>query len=209
MNRGELIREMADLFGKPKISVEFLDRTLAKTGVREKTRRGRGAPDVSSADIVNLAIGLASDRTHVGTAEFVREVRRLQLSEPDPSRAAPDNSDPHISIKFGPEFEALIERAPGMSDLIDMEVQLSLTRPEAQVRITRRDGVSMYRFQDPNSRSDELTFESYVTFSNESLKRLIAIRHGYFEMPYLMAEKPQICENQDDMVCPAGFEPTT
>jgi len=209
MNRGELIRGMADLFSRTRMSVECLDRALARGGVRENTKRGRAAPDVSSADIVSLAIGLASDRTHTGTAEFVREVRRLQLSEPDPSREALDRFDPHKPIRFGPEFEALIERAPGMSDLIDMEVEVSLKRPEAQIRITRGDGVRTYRFHDPNSSPDELVFESYVTFPNEALKRLIAMRHGYFEMPYLLAEQSDFCEDQENLVGPAGFEPTT
>ena len=205
MNRKELTDEIADLFGRSKISVSCLDRALATRGVREGTRRGRGAPDVSSTDIVNLAIGIASDRTLLGAADFAREVSRLQLCEiliARDGREITEPPDPYAPKRFGPEIVALIEQAPSTSDLIDMEVRVSLTSPEAQIRIASDGEVKTYLFHDPSNRPEELCFESYVTFPKGVLHRLIEMRHGSLEIPEARAS-----ENPKNLVGPAGFEP--
>ena len=208
-NRAEMIRGVAELLKRTEISVQCQDRVLATSGVRANAARGRGGPPVSSAAITQLVTALLSNRTFSGGAEFARTWGDLILVDCSVERGDLRVIEPTgtgAPRRFGVEFAALIETAPDLPELLDMEVRISCTRPDAVIRVEEMGEVRTLTFRRGPYPEPDPAYEEFATLPAGALSRLVAIRHGAFEMPFRRVPDP---ESGTDLVGPEGFEPPT
>lgn len=56
--RAEIMAELATIFGRPKSSVEAVDRVLTDAGLRTRAARGLAAQAMSAENFANVTIGL-------------------------------------------------------------------------------------------------------------------------------------------------------
>ena len=77
--RAEMMANLAEIFGRPKSSIEAVDRVLTDAGLRTRAARGRAAQAMSAEDFANVTIGLMGGWSLRETPPMVARLGALQL----------------------------------------------------------------------------------------------------------------------------------
>lgn len=161
--RGQMVEQLAHIFGVSENAVDVLDRGLAAAGLRTKSLRGRAATKMTAQDVAHDTIALCLDASIRDTPELVDRISKIELKG---GRSweyvdAPDAQDerslkeyPRISAKsilhggplhgyprkrlpmastFGASLASLIEHLPDLDDMGRMEVTIRKELPGAQI----------------------------------------------------------------------------
>jgi hypothetical protein len=204
--RKDLINSMAKAFHIKNITVELVDRALAKNGVRENDRRGRGG-EVSPLDVVNLSLALMSGMRVRESIEFVTSRQNLILTEVR-ELSDPRGSDriirPEPGRRFMDDFSDLIDTAPERENLFDMSVTVSQRYPEALISVKEGEVFKTYVFRGSPDTNLKDSFDATVTLPSLVLQEIIRVLHPDYEIP---SQEKKSSELSDEDVNLPGLNP--
>lgn len=161
--RGQMVEQLARIFGVSENAVDVLDRRLAAAGLRTKSLRGRAATRMTAQDVAHDMIALCLEASIRDTPGLVDRISKMELKGGRSWRyiGVDDDEDirnledhPRLTPKgilegglfqkyprerlpmtttFGPSLASLIKHLPDLEDMDLVEVTIRKDLPGARI----------------------------------------------------------------------------